>query len=492
MLLLVPVAFAAAGCGLFGSARTQPDPIARNDNPLTEIERQRDAESGINAARRPESAEMQQFRKELAVLPSKKRQEMLKILDGPNPPSDIEIRLLRGSLQKRYGSVNSDNGTRVANDRSQRPDGVDPGDRNRDEPPFSEGPGYSTQQTWRDPDAGRQPRESDAAYWDRHRRYDDRSPNRGAAYNDDPGLKRDTRYPNRDRLRDRGFDRGPERDPSRDRGFRDSTTRPDDPGTDTGPSLSEPTRLSKDWNDALRKLIVLTEARATGKKPQGKTNDPVRHQVYLRLLHLMSDNPARAATVIENAEGTEQEFWRDLVWGVFEYLHQSPEHTRSNRAARTIASLRKAMQHLRADADLEVRNLEFCRKIRSYGNYDTITRDERTGRVQFRPGERILMYAEVENFQTERTRDGHHKTRLRSTVELYYAPDDGQREFVKRFTFQPTEDVCRQYRRDYFHSYIIPLPNDLKLGNYLLKLTVEDIVSDRSKVGSDTVQFEVR
>lgn len=487
LIVFALAACVAAGCGTPGTRRDSGYRFARNHDvrdrqPFHVDDRPRGDATGRQ--RQIDSPELRQLKRELAELPPGERRKYLELLEGPVPPGDEVVRAIRAQLSRRRASTADlrddrqlaagESARRNGNGRESRePDA----DRTRGpQPRFPDGGN------------GRPDGRRDAfARNDRDER--GRNPYRDAAYDEGPGSRRNARFPLQRR---RGGDSGtalPDNNVARDAGFQ----REPGGGDAGGGRLDEPTRLSTDWNDALRKLIALTEARANEKSKSGKTGDnAVRNEVYLRLLHLMSDNPARAATVIRNADGTEQQFWRDLVWGMFEYLHQKPEFTRSNRAARTIASLRKAMEHLRADADLEVRNLEFCRKIRSYGNYDVVKRDERTGRVQFRPGEQVLMYAEIENFKTERDSNGHHKTRLRSTIELYYAAGEGRREFVKRFSFRPTEDLCRRYRRDYFHSYIIELPSDLKLGNYVLKLTVEDIVGDRTKVGSDTVQFEVR
>ncbi len=69
---------------------------------------------------------------------------------------------------------------------------------------------------------------------------------------------------------------------------------------------------------------------------------------------------------------------------------------------------------------------------------------------------------EIVNFKSEATADGQYRTILKSTLEIYRAGPQG--ELVERIPFPATEDLCRQPRTDYFHSYEFTIPKRITLG----------------------------
>ena len=244
--------------------------------------------------------------------------------------------------------------------------------------------------------------------------------------------------------------------------------------------------FSPEWHRALDRLVELSDVEAAKDKSPGGRNELgyLRRQVYLRMLYLLSGKTTQAVQAIPGVDAADQEFWQKTMWGISAYFDDRGESDRRSRATQTITRLNEAVEHLRAEADLVVRNVVFCRKIDSFGSYDKVAKTE------FRPGEQVLVYAEIENFKTELTPEGRHRTRLKSEIELFQKIGSEYRESKQKFDFPPTEDVCRGYRRDYFHSYILTLPQSLGLGDYVLKLTITDHVGN--KIGSDTVQFTVK
>ena len=94
----------------------------------------------------------------------------------------------------------------------------------------------------------------------------------------------------------------------------------------------------------------------------------------------------------------------------------------------------------------------------------------------------------IENFFSEPTTDGQYRTLLKSTLEIYRPGKTG--DLVDRFEFPATEDLCRNPRRDYFHSYEFTIPTKLGLGPHILKLTVEDQLTRR--VMTQSINFSVK
>lgn len=244
---------------------------------------------------------------------------------------------------------------------------------------------------------------------------------------------------------------------------------------------------SSKWNDDLERLLSLTEAQIT-QLPSGQSEDDpayqqyVRRHVELRLLYLMSGDRARALEAIPAIDPAHQEFWSQVLWGLANYFDSQNIPDTHDRVTQTVTQLRGAIERLQPKANLEIRNVNFCYKISSYGNYEKFDRDE------FTPGQQVLVYAEVDNFTSEWSSTSQkYRTQLKSTLQLFTA--SGQ--MVKEFEFPPTEDLCQNRRRDYFHSYQVAVPrNGIGRGPHYMVLTIEDMIG--RKVHDYRVNFMVK
>ncbi len=234
--------------------------------------------------------------------------------------------------------------------------------------------------------------------------------------------------------------------------------------------------------DLERTINLLEQEVATltpGPTPETQSNY-LRKHVALRQLYLLTNRQERALTAIPGIEPADQEFWQQVFWGMANYLDVQQIPRAEDRATQTIAQMNTAVRRLQERADLQIRNVAFCRQIQYFGNYERFPRDE------FRPGQEVLVYAELENFKSEPTADGQYRTLLRSTIELL-SPNG---ELRKQIDFPATEDLCRNYRRDYFHNYQFTIPDRIPLGPHTLKLTVFDELS--GKMTSYTLNFLVQ
>ncbi len=205
----------------------------------------------------------------------------------------------------------------------------------------------------------------------------------------------------------------------------------------------------------------------------------IRKHVALRLLYLMGDHQERALTAIPGIPPAEQEFWQQLLWGMVNSLDVEHMPQSKDRATQTITQLNSAVRRLQEQADLQIRNVAFCRQILYFGNYEKLPRNE------FSPGQEALLYAEIDNFKSEPTSAGQYRTLLRSSVEIL-SPSG---ELRKQIEFPATEDLCSTYRRDYFHNYQFRIPERIPLGPHILKLTVFDELS--GKLTTYSVNFSV-
>jgi hypothetical protein len=200
------------------------------------------------------------------------------------------------------------------------------------------------------------------------------------------------------------------------------------------------------------------------------------------MLYLMAGQHERALEAIPGIEPADQEFWQQTFWAVANYFDSEAIPDPADRATQTVAQLREATARLQEKANLKLKNVAFCHKINSFGSYERFERDEYT------PGRPVLVYSEIENFTSELTADGMYRTLLKSKIQIFKAGTNG--DLIAEIPFDTTEDLCRNVRKDYFHSYKFEIPRNISLGPHVMKLTVEDEISQ--KVATYTQNFTVR
>jgi len=236
--------------------------------------------------------------------------------------------------------------------------------------------------------------------------------------------------------------------------------------------------------EEIQRLIALMEGDAAQLKPGAsfaEREDYIRRHAQLRMLYLIANEPQLAQQAIPGLDAGTQEFWTSMTWGLSTYFDNEAIPDPSDRMTLALTQFRQAATHLQGSARLEVHNLAFCDKIDGFGVYHPFERDV------FRPGQPVLLYSEVRNFQSEASSAGY-RTVLRSTIEILRNGPDG--ELIERKLLEPTEDVSRSPRNDYFHSYKLDLPGHLTPGPHTVRLTVEDEHS--GKIATATIDFLVR
>jgi len=237
------------------------------------------------------------------------------------------------------------------------------------------------------------------------------------------------------------------------------------------------------WRDELQKIVAVAASEAAQTSP-GTTDAEklayIEKQVHLRMIYILAGQPAKSLEPIPGLDQTDQEFWQNVFWGVSNYFDKAAVADPGDRATQTIAQLRTAVRQLQEKSKLELRNVAFCQKISSYGNYERFKRDE------FTAGQPVMVYAELENFKSEATADGPYRTALKSTIEIF----DSRGQLVESKPFNTDTDYCSVPRRDYYISYELSIPQRIGLGPHTLKLTVEDEISQ--KLATYSVNFTVK
>jgi hypothetical protein len=232
----------------------------------------------------------------------------------------------------------------------------------------------------------------------------------------------------------------------------------------------------QDWEPLLKKTIAALEkqVRDTPDSPEA-----ARAQVKLRMLYLSAGRRDDALQTVTGVPHTEQEFWTDELYGLATYLDANRTSDNARRASDANRHLTTAANRLGELGSLGVRNLAFCTEVNSYGVY---TPFEKTN---FRPGQQVLLYAEIENFKSEQTPKGYH-----TAVQCSYRIVDSTGRHVSDHELPLTEEHCQNRRRDYFVRYFLTIPSRLYDGKYSLELTIEDTLA--RKIGQSSIDFTVK
>lgn len=230
-----------------------------------------------------------------------------------------------------------------------------------------------------------------------------------------------------------------------------------------------------DYDSQLSEAIKALEVQT---REPSQAPEAVARQAKLRMLYLVAGRRDDALRPISGASTAQQEYWSKQLYALSTYLDSQRISDDGRRAAETVSHLTHAAASLSELGPLVVKNLSFCTEVSSYGVY------KRTDHNEFKPGQQILLYAEVEHFKSEETREGFH-TALQSSYQIL----DSQGRRVAHDDFALTEEHCQNRRRDYFVRYFLTLPTQIYEGQYTLELTVEDTLG--RKIGQSTIQFGV-
>jgi hypothetical protein len=186
-------------------------------------------------------------------------------------------------------------------------------------------------------------------------------------------------------------------------------------------------------------------------------------------------------TDIEGLQPHEQEYFKHQFTALLDTIDPEANPVSGRRWSLVMLNQRKAHDFLSALSNLEVNNLSFCTEVESYGVV------ERFPKYLFTPDQEVLLYCELDNFVSERTKDGKgYETQLQGSYEIV----DSRGGRVADQSLPTDSHLCRNRRRDYFIAYRIYMPQHIAPGNYTLRLTIEDVRG--RKFGQSEVAFQIQ
>jgi hypothetical protein len=229
------------------------------------------------------------------------------------------------------------------------------------------------------------------------------------------------------------------------------------------------------WRQQLNGAIEALEAETSANPP---TPGDVTQQARLRLLYTVAGRREDAARPILDATPATQQFLSKEVEGLGTWLDAEHVPDPVRRAVEAKPALAEALAHLGETAPLMIRNAAFCTQALAFGSF------KKVDKYEFFQDQNLLLYAELENFASERIDKGF-CTSLRSGYQIV----DHLGKQVAWHEFPPTQDLCKNVRRDFFIAYHLRLPNKMSPGKYLLRLLIQDTA--RQKTGQASIEFTV-
>jgi len=234
-------------------------------------------------------------------------------------------------------------------------------------------------------------------------------------------------------------------------------------------------RVDGDWNAAMEAAIEKLESEVNAAP---KSDAEIAQHARLRMLYLLAGRRDEALKPIPSLAPPMQDFWSKELYGLATLLDHQMIADESRRAAEAKRHLSESLRRLGESSPLVVRNLAFVTEVQSYGAYRPFDK------YDFKPGQKVLLYAEVDNFAAKETPRGFH-TALRSSYQIF----DSRGQRIADHEFSTNEEYCRNPRRDFFIGYEFSLPERIYSGKHVLQLTVADLNSQ--KIGQSSIEFAV-
>jgi hypothetical protein len=145
-----------------------------------------------------------------------------------------------------------------------------------------------------------------------------------------------------------------------------------------------------------------------------------------------------------------------------------------DEVAAALGQLGALSAQLRRKARLTLHHVCFCRAIEGFGRYQRLpARHAFQAGSDGRPGERVQVYAEVQNFSSRRAGE-QYETVLESRLEIR----DAQGRKVVTLDLGRSPDRSHSPRQDYFLNFELHVPPRMPPGLYTLWVTVKDVTDE--------------
>lgn len=209
--------------------------------------------------------------------------------------------------------------------------------------------------------------------------------------------------------------------------------------------------------------------------PIQQTEDP---PLVKALREYLRDHPGQALDHLQKYSPDSQEMLALLLPMIVQQAKKKGQRPTPQELASTLQQLRQADLRLSPQAQLRLRNVNFCRLIDRFGFYQPIQ-----GEAIFfagtngRPGQLVQVYVEVDNFQNRSIQDRPQGGMLFETaLSIQLEIRDQQKRRVWLANRRVGPELSRAPRRDLFLNCFFHVPSNLPVGGrYELNIEVRDV-----------------
>ena len=231
--------------------------------------------------------------------------------------------------------------------------------------------------------------------------------------------------------------------------------------TDSNPKTSLP--LPIDEKSQLQVSIQKLKSQLDLETDSNRRNAlEVNLQLFEFLRHQLANDGTLTSITVE-----EKKYWEHQLEAIEMMTQGGGKEVTGKAADATLGNLRKAMSRLESIAELHIKSGAICFEITGFGKHKSFPENI------FKPGQPILVYCEVENYESKDLEiDSKRVVQSRFQGSYQIANGDGQQ--VQSGEFPIIEDNALQRRRDFYLYFKIKL-NELEPGNYRLQMEIEDL-----------------
>ena len=214
-------------------------------------------------------------------------------------------------------------------------------------------------------------------------------------------------------------------------------------------------------------------------EPEVRAKQAIEPPLVSALRCFMDKRPAEAVDYLRGLDKSSQDLLLCMLPLMTRLTEGGMQRIDAQEASALVTQLRRMEDILVPHANLVIGKMCFAQLIQKFGVYQAWDEDH-----LFRPNERMLIYAEVQNFTNMRV-DKSSSYEVRLSINLEIRDSRNARVAVDGF-LRMGQSHCP--RRDYFNWYGINVP-ECPPGMYTLKVTVKDVPTGRMAVRS--LDFQV-
>lgn len=215
----------------------------------------------------------------------------------------------------------------------------------------------------------------------------------------------------------------------------------------------------------------------------------------VRLLQILREKMDQVSPSNWRLSNQEHQYWQQQLEAVSVMFESesinTPDGNREpqrHTATRAIEHLERAAQHLRSMAGLRLHGGQLCSQILGFGKFEELESN------RFQPGDRALIYVEVENHSSQvvssdSSSTSENSATFQTRLQASYVVHDLAGKIVHEEIYPAIEDLARRHRRDFYLHLPITI-FELSPGEYQITVSIKDL-ANASKATLPAIDFLV-